>query len=72
MVIHGTLAGRAYSDLQQHTSTTPLVWTTWTTVLDGADRLGVLQLDFPQVRGEPEPKLLENCHDVQRWSLNWS
>ncbi len=45
--VEGTLAGRAFSDLVQHTSTAGDVPTLLTPVLDGTERLGILQTEFP-------------------------
>ena len=47
LTIEATLAGRAFSDLAQHTSTAAPGGTLWTPVLDGTERLGVLELRFP-------------------------
>jgi serine phosphatase RsbU (regulator of sigma subunit) len=58
--IEGTLAGRSFTDVQQRTSDT----TVWTPVLDGTERLGVLQLDFPSAGGNFENELLSACADV--------
>ncbi len=44
--IEATLAGRAFSDLAQYTSTAGPGVTLWTPVLDGTERLGVLELRF--------------------------
>ena len=44
--IEGTLAGRSFSDVTQHTTTLGSGRALWTPVLDGTDRLGVLQLEF--------------------------
>ena len=44
--IEGTLAGRSFSDVTQHTTTSGSVSALWTPVLDGTDRLGVLHLQF--------------------------
>lgn len=46
IVIDGTLAGRAYSDVVQHLSATADRPTLWSPVLNGTERLGVLQLTF--------------------------
>ncbi len=68
LVVNGTLAGRAYSDLTQLTSTAGPGLTLWTPVLDGIERLGVLRTDFPLMgepgQGEPGQELLEGCRDV--------
>ena len=44
--VEGTLAGRAFSDIVQHTSHAGGGQTLWTPVLDGTERLGVLQLEL--------------------------
>jgi sigma-B regulation protein RsbU (phosphoserine phosphatase) len=77
LVINATLAGRAYTDLKQLTSTTGSGLTLWTPVLDGTDRLGVLRQDFPREQSalrrnqselselsELSETLLEGCRDV--------
>ena len=63
IAIKGTLAGRAYSDVVQHTAKIEAGTTLWTPVLDGTERIGVLRLDFPagmRVDGE----LRDACLDV--------
>ncbi len=63
VAIEGTLAGRAFSDLVQHTSFAGDGPMLWVPVLDGVERLGVLQLEFPasvQVNDE----LRAACTDV--------
>lgn len=45
--IDGTLAGRAFSDVVQHLTATPEAVVLWTPVLEGTDRMGVLQLLLP-------------------------
>ncbi len=63
LTIEGTLAGRTFSDLAQHTSTAGPGVTLWTPVLDGTDRLGVLELRFPaQVQVDDE--LRAACRDL--------
>lgn len=49
ILIDGTLAGLAYSDIAQHAAS-PVggTVTLWTPVLDGTERLGVLELDLPE------------------------
>ena len=44
--IEGTLAGRSFSDVTQHTTTLDSGRALWTPVVDGTDRLGVLHLQF--------------------------
>ncbi|HEU0100850.1 MAG TPA: PP2C family protein-serine/threonine phosphatase [Mycobacteriales bacterium] len=63
MAIGGTLAGRAYTELAQQTSTSGPGLTVWTPVLDGTERLGVLRLDYP-AQDELEPDLPAGCEDV--------
>jgi sigma-B regulation protein RsbU (phosphoserine phosphatase) len=61
--LDGTLPGRAYIDLRQHTTVALLGTTLWTPVLDGAERLGVLELEFGSgvvVGGD----LRDACRDV--------
>ena len=63
LVISGTLAGRAYSEVAQQISTGGPGVRVWTPLLDGTERLGVLRLDFLG-QGELEPELLAGCQDV--------
>lgn len=50
VVIEGTLAGRTFSDVVQHTAATAGdAAALWSPVLDGTERLGVLQLVFDAV-----------------------
>src|SRR3954471_740121 len=58
--IDSTLAGRAFIDLTQHVSEGEQLRTVWTPLLDGTDRLGVLQLQFPQTT-EVDEQLLRAC-----------
>ena len=44
--IEGTLAGRSFSDVTQHTTTAASGPSLWTPLVDGTDRLGVLHLQF--------------------------
>lgn len=44
--IEGTLAGRSFSDISQHTASLGSGEALWTPVLDGTDRLGVLHVMF--------------------------
>ena len=61
--VEGTLAGRCFSDLVQHTSTIGAMQVLWTPVLDGTDRLGVLQLQLPE-GGEADEEMREAVTDV--------
>ena len=63
VAIEGTLAGRAFTALVQHTSGTGAGWTLWTPVLDGTERLGVLQLEFP-ADVQVDEELRAACLDV--------
>jgi serine phosphatase RsbU (regulator of sigma subunit) len=65
VAIEGTLAGRAFTALGQHTSAAGSGPTLWTPVLDGTERLGVLQFDFP---GDVplDEELRATCLDVAR------
>jgi serine phosphatase RsbU (regulator of sigma subunit) len=47
VAIEGTIAGRAFTDVVQTTATGDDSITLWTPVLDGTERVGVLQLVFP-------------------------
>ncbi len=61
--VEGTLAGRTFSDLAQHLTTTGDGRALWTPLLDGTERLGVLQLELaPDVQVEED--LLRTCADV--------
>ncbi|MCW2714967.1 MAG: Serine/threonine-protein phosphatase [Frankiales bacterium] len=46
VTIDGTLAGRAFSDVTQHVGSAGELVSFWAPVIDGTDRLGVLQLLF--------------------------
>ena len=63
VLVAGTLAGRAFSDVAQHTSTAGAAAVLWTPVLNGTVRLGVLQLEFPAVTVIDEALRL-SCLDV--------
>lgn len=63
LVISSTLAGRAYTESAQQTTTGGPPSTVWAPVLDGTERLGVLRLDFLD-QGELGPELLASCQDV--------
>src|SRR5437764_14015362 len=45
--VDATLAGRAFTGVAQQLADGDDVRTVWTPVLDGTERLGVLQLQFP-------------------------
>jgi serine phosphatase RsbU (regulator of sigma subunit) len=61
--IDGTLAGRCFTDVAQHVSRAGQSVSTWTPVLDGTDRLGVLQVELP-AGSETDDELLAGCFDV--------
>lgn len=63
VAVDGTLAGRTFSEIAQHTSAGDTGRTLWTPVLDGTERLGVLQLDFP-VDVAIDDELRSTCRDV--------
>ena len=63
MPVEGTLAGRAFSDLAQHVTTTGAGRALWTPLLDGTERLGVLQLEIG-TDVEVDEDLLQVCADV--------
>lgn len=63
IAMEGTLAGRAYSDVVQHTGTAATGPLLWTPVLDGTERVGVLRLDFP-VGAQLDLELRDACLDV--------
>ncbi|HEU4541058.1 MAG TPA: PP2C family protein-serine/threonine phosphatase [Jiangellaceae bacterium] len=45
--VDGTLAGRAYTDVSRQERQTESTLTAWEPLLDGTERLGVLELTFP-------------------------
>lgn len=61
--VEGTLAGRAFSDTTQHVTTTAHGRGLWTPLLDGTERLGVLQLEVG-ADVELDGELLQTCTDV--------
>lgn len=61
--IDGTLAGRCFTDVAQHVTRAGEAVSTWTPVLDGTDRLGVLQVQFP-AGTEVDEEVLGGCFDV--------
>ena len=61
--VEGTLAGRAFSDVAQHVTTAGAGRALWTPLLDGTERLGVLQLELGR-DVEPDADLLQVCADV--------
>lgn len=61
--IDGTLAGRCFTDVTQHVTRAGEGVSTWTPVLDGTDRLGVLQLQFP-AGTDVADEVLGGCFDV--------
>jgi serine phosphatase RsbU (regulator of sigma subunit) len=63
IAIEGTLAGRVYSDVVQHTAAVDASTVLWTPVLDGTERIGVLRLDFPAA-SRVEGGARESCLDV--------
>lgn len=64
VAIEGTLAGRTFTDLGQHTGTTRHArGAVWTPVVDGTARVGVLRLDFP-AGVEIDDELRAACRDV--------
>lgn len=58
--VDGTLGGRAYSDVRQYVGSGTTVWSP---LLDGTDRLGVVELAFPDAVGA-DPELLATCQDL--------
>lgn len=61
--VEGTLAGRAFSDLVQHISAAGGLPTLLTPVLDGTERLGILQMEFPS-DVDLDDELRMNCWDL--------
>ena len=63
IVVEGTLAGRTFSEVQQHTSQAGEGPVLWTPLLNGTDRLGVVHMQFPAGRDLDE-ELRQDCRDV--------
>ena len=63
VAVEGTLAGRAFSDVAQHVTTAGERRALWTPLLDGTERLGVLQLELP-ADTELDDDLLHTCNYV--------
>lgn len=61
--IDGTVAGLAFRNLLQHTQSEGPLLRLWTPVVDGAERIGVLQLDFAG-RRDLDHRLLDTCRDL--------
>lgn len=61
--IEATLAGRAFSDVVHHTTSTEHGWVLWMPVLDGTERIGLIRLDFSSDIDCSE-ELLAACRDV--------
>jgi len=61
--VDATLAGRAFTVVAQQVAEADDGQTVWTPVLDGTDRLGVLQLQFP-AGVHVDDDLLSSCQDV--------
>lgn len=61
--VDSTLAGRAFSDVVQHVTTSEDAVVLWAPLVDGTDRLGVLQLLFPPGTLTDEP-LRATAQDV--------
>src|SRR4051794_34113481 len=61
--VDATLAGRAFTLVAQQVAEADDGRTVWTPVLDGTDRLGVLQLQFPS-SVQVDDELLSSCQDA--------
>lgn len=61
--VEGTLAGKAFADVVQHVSSAASGRSLWSPLLDGTERLGVLQLELPP-EVEPDDELLLVCTDL--------
>src|SRR4051794_40114635 len=61
--VDATVAGRAFAGVVQQTVDSGEVRTLWTPVLNGTERLGVLQLQFPATLPVDED-LLASCRDL--------
>lgn len=60
MNVEGTLAGRAFTDLSTQCRKNESAMTVWEPLLDGAERLGVLELTFPLGNAD-DPNLMAEC-----------
>lgn len=58
-----TLAGRAFRDVTQHVATSEDSVTLWTAVIDGTERMGVLELEF-DVAFELDDQARTVCRDL--------
>lgn len=61
LLVDGTVGGRAFRDVVQHASAGEPS-TVWTPIINGTDRLGVLEMTFATT--EPGDGLLASCRDV--------
>lgn len=57
--VEGTLAGRAFADIATQLRRSPSTLTVWEPLLDGAERLGVLEARFPLPEGDASGILTE-------------
>ena len=62
VTIDGSMAGRCFRDVVAHTSTTTAGTTVWTPVVNGTERLGVLELVFDEE--SPDDDMVEACLDL--------
>jgi len=60
--VEGTLAGRAFTDIATHRRRSPSTLTVWEPLLDGAERLGVLEMTFPLPGDDEFAVLAEGRH----------
>src|SRR3954452_22106193 len=61
IAVDGTLAGRAFAEVTPCETTTPEATIAWMPILDGTERLGVLQLNLSP--GQPiTDQLRDRCH----------
>ncbi len=66
LTVDGTLAGRAYRDVAPQVSSTPAGVTLWMPIVDGTDRLGVLEYVFP-ADTVMDDELRTACGDVAQF-----
>jgi serine phosphatase RsbU (regulator of sigma subunit) len=62
--VDGTLAGRAFVDIAPKVTRTEPSGTVWVPVLDGTDRLGVLEFVFSDSRDVTHEHVVADCLDV--------
>ena len=61
--IEGTLAGRAFAELVRSDSRAAAGWTLWLPLLDGTERLGVIEFTFGRA-AQADDRLRDDCAEV--------